>query len=1542
MNLIENSVWNLDINGKPALNELGLLEAKLKDLQTEQKALTRGTKEYADNKAEIAALGAEIAQVRETMGLAGMTVKQLTDYQKALNKEIRDLTPGTEDYIKKTEDLKEVNTRLDGVRKDVRAVAEEAQNSQSTWSNVKNWLSDAFKIDILDLAQQVWDFGKRSVLMAAETSDAFADIKKATGQTTEEVEALNAEIQKIDTRTAQQSLLDIAKVGGQIGIAKNEMLGFVEATDKAVVALGDEFQGGAEEVAAKMGTLKQLFQDTKNLDAGTAINKIGSAINELGAAGSATGPVVADFATRMGQLGNLSPQISQVLGLGASFQELGLTAEIAAGGLSNILLGAAKATDVFAQHLGMTEEAFKKLINTNPNEVILKLAESFKGLPTDMVVKQLDNLGIKSQEATKVMSLLSDQTVIVREKQQLASKAMEEATSLTNEFNIKNNTAAAELDKAEKAVNSIMLELGTKLLPVVLNVVQGFVGFVNVVKAIPEFIRENKEMIVALGVAIVSLNASLIVATATSIAHAAAEKARLVWTESATAAQWLMNAAMTANPIGLVVAAIALLVGGLVTLWNNSETVRGIVNGLWATLKMGITIATEVAEAVWKGMQDLMDKFPGLTNTIKNVWEGVKTAFSSTIDILGSVGDKITWLLGYFTSLYEGVSSAGSSILSSLNPVFDFINDGFSWISDGINSFLTVVQGVAAKVVAAMRAITPDAFIDAVNIFKGAGQRISQAFNAAFGEEQGRGHKEQADADAAANLKKATEKKKTAQQIGLDENAASKDAIGKDVVMQDDHRASELKKAQDAAKKKAEEKVKAEKEALKAIEDAQIKAIADDEERELAKLALSLKRELQRVEDSKASETTKAAWSKALNEQYERDTDKVKEDFRKKHLAEDEELTKKINKLKTDQITDELTKKKAQLEAELNAELEKNKLAKGDAVLKADYETQLREKYKADVEKLEADYRQKHLQEEKKRLDEIKKLEDDQRNYIEKAEYEATRSTLENKLNKETTNINERKSLKLQLIQLEYEMEMKKIEAIATREKEQAFETSQKLMDLAKDDSTKKHEIEKNLATQLDTINNKLVADKTTLNANYQKDVKEVQQKTLAERKENQNQFFGAIKALMKGDFDTFQNYLNTKLKSDKAANNQQLQDANEKGQAILQGLNMALGAMMQLNTIYRDRKVNLINQEKDKQLASWKEQYDKGIITKDQYEKGVDNINKDAANKVKEENLKAWKREQQMQIVMAVIHGAMAALKSLATMGFPLGLIGVAGAAVAVAAQIAMIKRQQPPSMAHGGFVRNAGVPNGPAHGREYGKGGISLVRRDTMEEVGEMEGDEPIMVLSKNTYRNNRKIIDGLLRSSLHQNGAPVQAEKGAVFSDGGTYGDYLKFGKMFQRGLDPRPGYTQYDDDNNNKSNYSGAGGLVSNTNDYYGGGGGGLVDNVNQSYNQDNYNSGSSGSSSETGSFDDGGAASMTDAEVQKSQMLMQNIESNTKKTAASLSILETNTRETVERLTAVVGSLNDAVGKLGEMNGTLYGVRDASNRAADAASNRNDL
>ena len=159
MNLVENSVWNFDINGKPALNALGELEAELARVKKSQEDLKRGTKEWTDSKQEIKELEAEIKKTREEMGNAGMTVKQLEGYSKQLNKEIKDLTPGTAEYIEKTKELKDVNDRLSNVRQDVRGVSDEVKESQSVWTNLKTWIASAFTFAaILEAGQMLKQF----------------------------------------------------------------------------------------------------------------------------------------------------------------------------------------------------------------------------------------------------------------------------------------------------------------------------------------------------------------------------------------------------------------------------------------------------------------------------------------------------------------------------------------------------------------------------------------------------------------------------------------------------------------------------------------------------------------------------------------------------------------------------------------------------------------------------------------------------------------------------------------------------------------------------------------------------------------------------------------------------------------------------------------------------------------------------------------------------------------------------------------------------------------------------------------------------------------------------------------------------------------------------------------------------------------------------------------------------------------------------------------------------------------------------------------
>jgi phage-related protein len=89
-----------------------------------------------------------------------------------------------------------------------------------------------------------------------------------------------------------------------------------------------------------------------------------------------------------------------------------------------------------------------------------------------------------------------------------------------------------------------------------------------------------------------------------------------------TAAQWLLNAAMAANPIGLVVIALAALGAGLVIAYNKSATFRNIVNGAFNSVK-------NTVEWVVNG---IVDKWNGFWDTIHSIGSKIKSFLGSIWD----------------------------------------------------------------------------------------------------------------------------------------------------------------------------------------------------------------------------------------------------------------------------------------------------------------------------------------------------------------------------------------------------------------------------------------------------------------------------------------------------------------------------------------------------------------------------------------------------------------------------------------------------------------------------------------------------------------------------------------------------------------------------------------------------------------------------------------------------------------------------------------------------------------------------------------------
>ena len=526
---------------------------------------------------------------------------------KKLEQDLKHLTPGTEDFKKKAEELKEAKAQFERIKAEVQqamaaldqvtgsaeragnALEEAGRKSAGFWEIVKGVVTGNL---LTGFFGQLTDMAKDSVGELLDISDAMTGVEKTSGLAAEKVRELWNDFDELDTRTEKKKLLDIAQIGGRLGITdKDQLREFTEEIDKIYVALGDSFQGGLEAVTTKVGKLKNLFEETKEQNYGEALNAIGSALNELGANGTASEENISDFATRIGQLpGALKPTISQTLGLGAAFEESGIDAEIAASGYSRFMSVAGTNVEAFAKQMRMSAEEAKALFETKPEEFFLKFAQSMKGLGAEGTAEVLKGLKLNTLEVQKAIGAAGDNADRFRELMQLAGEAMEEGTSIQEEFNKVNNNTAAIWEKIKK----VWKETFTS------DLVQGFFSYIvqalgwltgvtqeagDGVKVFRERIAFLLKTIGVCTVAVVSYKAAVSIATvatkqawqqsllynaalkvkttlmqagrAAALLYAAAKAKYTGNIQRATAAMRAFNAIMKANPWGLLAAAIA-------------------------------------------------------------------------------------------------------------------------------------------------------------------------------------------------------------------------------------------------------------------------------------------------------------------------------------------------------------------------------------------------------------------------------------------------------------------------------------------------------------------------------------------------------------------------------------------------------------------------------------------------------------------------------------------------------------------------------------------------------------------------------------------------------------------------------------------------------------------------------------------------------------------------------------------------------------------------------------------------------------------------
>jgi TP901 family phage tail tape measure protein len=405
-------------------------------------------------------------------------------------------------------------------------------------------------------------------------SDSIADVAKTAGITTAEAQKLADTLEFRDTRTSLVDQLQIAQIGGQLGIANNQLETFTESVDVLNVSLGDQF-GGVEEITRVIAGLRNVLTDFRTDDVSGDVLKLGNALNFLEAQGAATAPTIAEFVNRIsGTAVPLGISTDKIFGLSTALAELAINPERGATAISNLLRQIAASPEVFAKTLDVPVEEFSDLVRTDLVGALSLVAVKIKEGAADNIEfsRTLDDLGIDRQGTIEALGKLGGNIGLLDTRIRESGEALQATDSVYAEFDKKNNNAAAAVAKLQNSIVNLIASEGAQ--DAIEGVAKAVTGLVAILGEGLKIISENSTEFAALGIALASLSGPgqkvaavigqliplLNSSAAASATATVATEAQTVATVEATAATRFWAAAQAALPLLYLVAGIYAIV----------------------------------------------------------------------------------------------------------------------------------------------------------------------------------------------------------------------------------------------------------------------------------------------------------------------------------------------------------------------------------------------------------------------------------------------------------------------------------------------------------------------------------------------------------------------------------------------------------------------------------------------------------------------------------------------------------------------------------------------------------------------------------------------------------------------------------------------------------------------------------------------------------------------------------------------------------------------------------------------------------------------
>lgn len=432
-------------SGEDIKQTMDAIQQKIQQLPAGSKAVSDLRRQYAQLEQTMKGTRLSQAQLNDIVARSKTgkaNINELRQAYKQLEEELNQLNTKSKEFNEKQKELKDLKKNIDNA---TGAISQQSKSWQTALKDLTAY------VGLFQVFNAIKDTVTSAIKKNFEYSSSLTDIRKVSGLTMQDVNKLSEELAKIDTRTSVDGLAQLAYQGAKLGMGKYGVEGmkqFVAAADQINVAIGEEM---GEEALPALSKMVETMGLIPKMGIEKAMLATGSAMFKLSSTSTSTSTNIVEFAKRLtGVSRTAGITTDQLLALGSASDSLFLMPEVSATAMSKFIVALQKNHNLIEKDLGIPDGTIKRMYAAgNAMDAIVMVLEKMRDKGNMNALGGIfKDLGSDGQRLVTAMVTMSKNVDVLKDHLYESKEAFEEATAVTSEYTMQQQSAAGILDRA--------------------------------------------------------------------------------------------------------------------------------------------------------------------------------------------------------------------------------------------------------------------------------------------------------------------------------------------------------------------------------------------------------------------------------------------------------------------------------------------------------------------------------------------------------------------------------------------------------------------------------------------------------------------------------------------------------------------------------------------------------------------------------------------------------------------------------------------------------------------------------------------------------------------------------------------------------------------------------------------------------------------------------------------------------------------------------------------------------------------------------------